>query len=121
MPSDDLADQFVAYVGESVQDLRSIVDGLNGGPVDTAARDRMYDHAHNIKGMGSSFQFDLMTDIGASLCAYLKKPDAPDTLTSRALDGHVRALEVVLENRIMGKGGEKGAALIARLEELTSA
>ncbi|WP_262692220.1 hypothetical protein [Kordiimonas aestuarii] len=114
---EELVEQFLTWTGEAVQELRGLVDSLDGsedGKSDSA--DRMYDLGHNIKGMGTSFNFDLMTTVGTSLCRYIKHTEGH--LSPRALDAHVRIFEVVLANKIMGDGGEKGSALEKRLNEI---
>ncbi|WP_417450346.1 Hpt domain-containing protein [Kordiimonas sp.] len=113
----ELVDQFLSWTADAVKELRELTDSLDGseGPESSAA-DRIYDLAHNVKGMGSSFNYDLMTTVGTSLCRYIK--NGGDRLRPRAIDAHVRILEVVLENKIRGDGGEKGQALEKRLNEI---
>lgn len=111
---EELVAQFLDWTGNAILEMRDIVNGMD----DTAAKDaesstRLYDLSHNIKGMGTSFDYQLMTSIGTSLCKYIKTTDGD--LGKRAIDAHVRAFEVVLEHKIKGDGGEKGAALESRL------
>jgi hypothetical protein len=114
---EELVGQFLNWTGDAVKELRTIADGLEERqPAASDAGDRIYDLSHNIKGMGSSFNFDLMTAVGTSLCRYIKH--SGDTISAKVIDAHVRIFEVVLEHRITGDGGEKGAALQKRLAEI---
>lgn len=114
---DELVGQFIDWTSDAVREMRDIVDSLpEQEPADSGKADRLHDLGHNIKGMGSSFNFQLMTEVGQSLCQYLKKLDGD--LSKRAADAHVRVFEVVLQNRITGDGGEKGTALLGRLAEI---
>ncbi|NVJ70113.1 MAG: Hpt domain-containing protein [Alphaproteobacteria bacterium] len=111
---EELVAQFLEWTGSAMLEMRDIVNGM----ADTEAKDadtstRLYDLSHNIKGMGASFDFQLMTSVGTSLCKYIKTADGD--LSKRVIDAHVRAFEVVLEHKIKGDGGEKGAALESRL------
>lgn len=110
----ELVDQFIGWTSGAVGEMREITDALEEQIANTSEQsDRLYDLAHNIKGMGSSFNFALMTSVGQSLCAYIKKSEA--MISRRAIEAHVRIFEVVLEHKITGDGGDKGAALMDRL------
>jgi len=116
---DELVTQFVDWTSEAVVELRQIVDdfaepGLRG----SVEVSRLYDLVHNIKGMGGSFNFNLMTVIGTGLCAYLKAMDDAHSVSKRVLEAHIRAFEVVLENRITGTGGVQGETLKLRLQAI---
>ncbi|NVJ98782.1 MAG: hypothetical protein HWE25_11550 [Alphaproteobacteria bacterium] len=114
---EELVGQFIDWTSDAVREMREIVDALpDQEPADSGKADRLHDLAHNIKGMGSSFNFQLMTEIGLSFCVYLKGLN--ETLGKRVAESHVRAFEVVLQNRITGDGGEKGKALVGRLAEI---
>jgi len=116
---DDLVAQFVDWTSEAVVELRQIVDNFEE-PTSRGADEvnRLYDLVHNIKGMGSSFKFELMTTAGTGLCGYLKTLDSTQPVSKRILEAHIRAFEVVLAHRITGNGGEQGEALKQRLQAI---
>lgn len=116
---DELVGQFVSWTTDALKEMRSLVDGLAGAEDKHApAVTQLYDLSHNIKGMGSSFDFVLMTAAGSSLCNYLKLLPEGKTVSKKVVDAHVRLFEVVLANRITGDGGERGGALIDRLQTI---
>jgi len=116
---DELVTQFVDWTEEAVVELRQIVDAFTDPTVRSAdSMARFYDLSHNIKGMGTSFNFDLMTAVGTTLCAYLKNLRATDPVSKRVLEAHTRTFEVVLQNRIVGDGGAQGTALKLRLQTI---
>lgn len=112
----ELVEQFVTWTNDAVAELKELVAGLASGAGASAEKiDRIYDLTHNIKGMGSSFDFPLMTNTGSSLCSYIKNLPADKTVSPKVVDAHVRVFEVVLQHKIRGDGGEKGKALQSRL------
>lgn len=125
MPSDDdfsyaddpeLIEQFVGWTNEAVEELKTLVESFPESEFkDGATATRIYDLTHNIKGMGASFNFPLMTHTGTSLCAYIKSRDEGQPLSRRVVEAHVKVLDVVLANQIQGDGGEKGEAIQQRL------
>jgi chemotaxis protein histidine kinase CheA len=116
---EDLASQFVDWTSDAVVELRQIVNDLSEfSPRSSDAVNRIYDLTHNIKGMGASFEFDLMTTVGTSLCGYLKGIKADNPVSVRVLEAHTRTFEVVLQHRITGDGGSQGEALQVRLQAI---
>lgn len=116
---DDLLADFLTWTNDAVAEMRGIVDDLP----DQIARGtetvhRIYDLTHNIKGMGASFMFNLLTDVGVSLCGHLKGMDDDTLVSRRVFESHIRAFEVILEHKIKGSGGEQGTALTRRLEAI---
>jgi len=115
----DLVSQFVEWTSDALLELRQFTDAMSADTVQGSSDvQRLYDLVHNIKGMGTSFDFQLMTVVGASLCNYIKSLGEGEAVNKRILDAHVRAFEVVLSNRIKGDGGPQGSALKARLEAI---
>ncbi|TNE67096.1 MAG: hypothetical protein EP335_01845 [Alphaproteobacteria bacterium] len=113
---EELVGQFLSWTEGALKELREIVDTLgDDAPKAGPAAERIYDLSHNIKGMGASFNYSLMTSAGTSLCAYIKGLPDGASLSKRVVDAHVRVYEVVLEHRIRGDGGERGQALVTRL------
>jgi hypothetical protein len=116
---DELLSQYIGWTSDAINEMKALYDGLEEAAQDhTETANKFYDLSHNIKGMGSSFNFILMTEIGTSLCLYLKNLQNKSALSKTVLNAHVRAFQVVLENRIVGNGGAKGNALISRLETI---
>ena len=116
---DELADQFVEWTQEALVEMRQLVDALGSTITrDMSSMNKLYDLSHNIKGLGASFDFELMTSIGASLCGYLKKLKGTDSVSRRAIEAHARAFEVVLGHKITGDGGDQGDALKLRLQAI---
>ena len=113
-----LAD-FITWTENAVSEMREISDEFPD-KIERSSADvqRIYDLTHNIKGMGSSFNFELFTSVGVSLCGHLKGMDGDMLVSKRIFTSHIRAFEVVLQHKIKGNGGEQGLALIQRLEAI---
>ena len=71
--------------------------------------------AHDVKGQGGSFGYDLMTVVGNQLCRFIEVredwPDASLALVRKLLD----AMRRILAEGLEGDGGAMGAALLADL------
>ena len=79
--------------------------------------DRIFDVAHNIKGQGGSFGYDLATRIGQSLCRLLRTRDR-STVDLDLVRQHLEALYLIFFKKIDGDGGRLGDRIGNRLEAL---
>lgn len=119
---EELVEQFVSWTSDAVSELREIAAELTGAEQKTDSKaERIYDLTHNIKGMGSSFNFPIMTNAGSSLCNYIKGLNDGVPMSNKVVEAHVRVFEVVLQHKIQGDGGEKGKALQSRLSSIIDA
>ncbi len=117
---DELSQQYVEWTSDTISNLLEQAAERGEIGYDADSIDAVYQQAHNIKGMGTSFNFPLMTDIGTSLCAYIKQVGAGPWDYDLVL-AHLKAFDVVMQHAISGDGGDKGKALISRLESRVAA
>lgn len=77
--------------------MRYLVAYRDGG-ASSELLDALHGVAHNIKGQGGSFGYELVTDIGASFCDYLRggKRVSPDELN--IVHMHIRMLKRVSDD-----------------------
>jgi len=77
--------------------------------------------AHDVKGQGGSFGYDLMTLVGNQLCRTVEaRSDWPDqalVLVRQLLD----AMKVILDKDLSGDGGAAGRSLLASLRQAVEA
>ncbi len=74
-------------------------------------------YAHNVTGQGASFDYPLMSEIGASLEEYLLSLDADSEPQACIVEAHFEAFQHVLDNRMSGDFGAEGDAFVMRLRE----
>jgi hypothetical protein len=111
-----------SYREQLIADAASLLDIWAGLDVGASPADVLRDiHAiaHNVKGQGGSFGYDLVTSIGASLCDFIRSGDrtTPDGLN--IVHAHIKILKMVGDNDISGTGGETGERIVAKLHALT--
>ena len=84
------------------------------GEAERAALYKIYDIGHNAKGQGASFGYELITQIGASLCALLVNTENATPELLAAVKAHAAALDTVLNENLKGDQGERGMMLLRR-------
>lgn len=94
------------------------MDGLMALPdyANAVWRRQLYGQSHGLKGLGGTFNYDLITTIGDSLCSLIKSGNLPDDrFLQRRVAAHVAALNAIFQFDLRGDGGDEGANLLATL------
>jgi hypothetical protein len=92
---------------------------LEKGASPAAVLQQVHAIAHNVKGQGGSFGYDLVTSIGASLCDFIRSGDRTTADGLNIVHAHIKILKMVGDNDISGTGGETGERIVAKLHALT--
>ena len=111
---EELQANYLQWTQSALADMRAHHNKLCRDPGNEAIVKDIFSIAHNIKGMGASFGFPLMTETGVSFCRYIRSLDGKP-IEVDVIDAHIRSLEVILSNRIQGDGGDIGKELIDSL------
>ncbi|MEM7568509.1 MAG: Hpt domain-containing protein [Pseudomonadota bacterium] len=113
---DDLVGYYLDWTNEAVSELSGLIAQV-GDSADAELQQKIYEICHNIKGMGTSFGFPLMTEAGSTICTYLRRLDnAP--MDQGLLAAHLKSFQLILAKRMAGDGGQVGRELIDRLTQL---
>ncbi len=114
-----LGEQFTSFVEG---DIRAIEAALEKAKANEGRRmDRIreiFEVAHNVKGQGASFGYDLLTEVAHLLCLRTRDVGHVNNEALDAIGFHVKALRVIVNGKISGKGGEKGKVLLEKLNSL---
>lgn len=74
--------------------------------------------AHDLRGQGGTYGYDLISDVAASLFHYTEILSDPMELKHEVLQAHADAMRAVIKNKVKGSGGEIGADLVQSLDAL---
>lgn len=79
--------------------------------------------AHDVKGLGSTYDYPLATRIAASLCRLIETPEGQRAARSdpRLVEAHVDAMRAAARDRIKSEQDPVGRALLAALEDRVAA
>ncbi len=106
----DMAEKYLGWAKADVGRIEELIRSLRTTPSDEDAIDQVFKVAHGIKGQGSTFGYELMTEVGQGLSEYLKKRPNPLTMDQlNVIEQHARAMQLILERKITGTGGERRA------------
>ena len=116
--ADKIKVDLLALFHEHVATAMSTMRRLLAAPryADAEWRNELHVEAHNLKGLGGSFDYDLVTIVSGSLCRIARNEGlAQDAPQQRLLAAHVAALDVIIARKLTGEGGRHGRDLLTTL------
>jgi hypothetical protein len=111
-----LAGQFARWLQDEIDKLdaaraRVGAEGLTGD-----AGEALYLHAHDLKGLGGTYEFPIITRIAGSLCNLLEEPGSRGAIPLTLIDAHIEAIKTMVLNDIRDELHPVGGTLAAALE-----
>lgn len=114
--------QFGQWLQDEITKLDAAQSAIRTQGLTTETAEGLYFRAHDLKGLGSTYQYPIVTRMAGSLCKLLDDPakrmDAPVVL----LDAHIDAIKAVVRDEIQTDehpvGRELAQTLEARVAEL---
>ena len=85
-----------------------------------ATAEALYFRAHDLKGLGTTYQYPLVTRLAGSLCKMLDDPAKRMAAPVIILDAHIDAIKAVVRDKIQTDEHPTGKALAETLEARTA-
>ncbi len=112
----NLADDYLDWVREDFERLEAAFEKFKAGDGSDADNiEALFQIAHDMKGQGGSFGYDLMTAIGDHLCRLLETLDKSGPREQMMIRVHIDAMRVVITKQLKGDGGDEGRQLLMGL------
>ena len=118
---ENLAADFDKWLQENPEDLRKafVVQSADGGDTEEN-RQAFYAVAHDLKGLGSTLGYPLVTRIGGSLSRLTEETSAPVAPHMTTIASHVNALIAVVGQAVQDASDPVGMQLADELEDLVN-
>ena len=111
-----LSGNFAQWLNDEVTKLEAARQRVKAEGMTAETMEFLYLRAHDLKGLGTTYEYPLITRIGASLCRLIddkdKRMQAPITL----IDAHIDAIKAAVRDEIKTDDHPIGKALITALE-----
>lgn len=114
-----MSDQYLEWVQEDLKRIDEAFAALaaaSGERVDEL--EAVFGVAHDMKGQGGSFGYDLITAIGNQLCRLIEKLEKAGDPEVNAIRVHIDAMKLVIAQKIKGDGGKAGDQILFGLEKV---
>jgi hypothetical protein len=79
-----------------------------------------YRCAHDLKGLGTTYGYPIISEFADSLCRLLDSPEARARAPKEILDGHVKAIVASVSQKITTDAHPVGRALLTELRDQVS-
>ncbi|MEO8112990.1 MAG: Hpt domain-containing protein [Phenylobacterium sp.] len=86
-------------------------DGVNAETMES-----LYLRSHDLKGLGTTYGFPLITRIAASLCRLIDDKDKRNEAPMGLIDAHIDAIKAAVRDDIKNEDHPVGAILVKELE-----
>jgi hypothetical protein len=115
----DMADSYLGWVEDDLTKINKAQADFKDH-LDQPAQylDKVFQIAHDIKGQGGSFGYDLMTVLGNDLCRFIEGKNTVKKVDLEVIDLYVAAMLTVLSKRLSGDGGLEGNNVLIGLAEV---
>ena len=116
-----LSGNFAQWLSEEVIKLDAARQLVRDDGVTAETMETLYLRAHDLKGLGTTYEFPLITRIGASLCRLIDDKDKRLTVSLPLVDAHFDAIKAAVRDSIKTDDHPVGRILIEELERKVAA
>lgn len=111
----DLSSQFGQWLNDEVSKLEAARAEIRMVGVMPQTMEQLYMRAHDLKGLGATYEYPLVTRIAGSLCKLIE-PEHRMQAPLYLIDAHIDAIKAVVRDGIQTDEHPVGRALATELE-----
>ena len=115
-----LSSQFGEWLQDELTKLDAARAAIAAEGLSRATADRLFTSAHDLKGLGATYEFPIVTRIAGSLCKLLGDGDTRAHTPLALVDAHIKAIRAAVRDNIRDSDNPVGAALAEELERHTT-
>lgn len=108
--------QFGQWLNDEIVKLDKAQADIREQGYTPATAEALYFRAHDLKGLGTTYEYPLVTRIAGSMCRMLDDADRRMTAPLPLLDAHIDAIRSVVRDQIKTDEHPTGRALAETLE-----
>lgn len=109
--------QFSQWLNDEVAKLDQAQADIRDQGYTPQTAEALYFRAHDLKGLGTTYEYPLVTRIAGSLCRLLDDADTRMNAPVVVLDAHIDAIRAVVRDQIKTDEHPTGRALAETLEQ----
>lgn len=115
-----LSSNFEGWMRDELAKLETARDQLRAEGLNAQTAETLYFRAHDLKGLGTTYGYPLVTRIAGSLCRVLHDADKRLSAPVYLIEAHVEAIIAAVRKDIRTDGDATGRALAEELEAQVS-
>ena len=111
-----LSAQFGQWLQDEIVKLEAARAEVKANGIAGATGDQLYLHSHDLKGLGTTYEFPLITRIAGSLCKLLDDPEKRSEAPLFLIDAHIDAIRAAVRANIRDVDNPVGKTIAEELE-----
>ena len=111
-----LSSQFGQWLQDELDRMDAARRAVRTGGATAATMDQLYLHAHDLKGLGATYEYPLISRVAGSLCKLMDGPGARTATPLFLIDAHIDAIRAIVRDEIRDPDHPVGRALAQALE-----
>lgn len=111
-----MSSQFGQWLQDEIVKLDKAQTDIRDLGYNTETAEALYFRAHDLKGLGTTYQYPLVTRLAGSLCKLLDDPAKRTAAPLVLLDAHIDAIKAVVRDEIQTDDHPVGKILAETLE-----
>lgn len=111
-----LSNQFDQWLRDEIDKLDAAQAAIRAQGYTPETAEALYFRAHDLKGLGTTYQYPLVTRLAGSLCRLLDEPAQRMSVPPVLLDAHIDAIRAVVRDEIQTDEHPTGRILAETLE-----
>jgi len=112
-----LSGQFGQWLQDEIDKLDAARAAIQAHGMTPETAEGLYLRAHDLKGLGTTYEYPLITRIASSLCKLLDEPASRTEAPLFLADAHIHAIKAAVRDGIRDASNPVGKALVEELEE----
>jgi hypothetical protein len=111
-----MTDQFGGWLADELVKLEAAHKLVSAPGSGEAELEAFYRCAHDLKGLGGTYGYPIVSQFSASLCYLMDSPEARAKAPQKILDSHVAAIIASVKQKITTSDHPVGKALLTELQ-----
>lgn len=112
----NLSGNFGQWLNDEITKLEAARQRVRTEGATTETMESLYLRAHDLKGLGTTYGYQLITRIAASLCRLIDDKDKRDKAPMAMVDAHIDAIKACVRDGIKDDKHPVGGPLVMELE-----
>ena len=111
-----LSGNFGQWLQDEIAKLEASRQQVKDAGVTVETMENLYLRAHDLKGLGTTYGYQLITRIAGSLCRLIDEKDKRLTAPMALVDAHIDAIKAAVREDMKADDHPLGRALVTELE-----
>lgn len=111
-----LSSNFTQWLADEITKLEGARQQIKADGITPASMENLYLRAHDLKGLGTTYGYQLITRIAGSLCRMIDDKEKRSATPLELVDAHIDAIKAAVRDGIKSDEHPVGSILVNELE-----